>query len=162
MSAPITLVGRVASEPELRFSPSGTPIVKLSIVTSRRSKDPNTNEWSDADVTFWDCVAFRQTAENIAESLVKGMSVVATGHAVQESWEDRATGAKRSKTAVRIDDIGPSLRFATAKVTKAQRGQEPNRPQNQQPAQGDPWGQPTQHGQNSGWGVPQQQDSPPF
>lgn len=119
MSSTMTLTGRLTAAPELRFSPSGVAVVAFTIVTSRRVKDPATNEWSDADTTYWDCKAFKQLAENIVESLDKGMEVVAVGRAVQESWEDKQSGAKRSKISVRIDAIGPSLRSATAKVTKA-------------------------------------------
>jgi len=119
MSSTMTLTGRLTGAPELRFSPSGVAVAAFTIVTSRRVKDPATNEWSDADTTFWDCKAFKQLAENICDSLDKGMEVVAVGRAVQESWEDKQTGQKRSKIAVRIDSIGPSLRNATAKVTKA-------------------------------------------
>lgn len=119
MSSTMTLTGRLTGAPELRFSPSGVAVAAFTIVTSRRVKDPATNEWGDADTTFWECKAFKQLAENIVESLDKGMEVVAVGRAVQESWEDRQTGAKRSKIAVRIDSIGPSLRYATARVEKA-------------------------------------------
>jgi len=119
MSSTITLTGRITGQPELRFSPSGVAVAAFTIVTSRRVKDPASGEWSDADTTFWDCKAFKQLAENIVESLEKGCAVVAVGRVVQESWEDRQTGAKRSKMTVRIDEIGPTLRNATAKVTKS-------------------------------------------
>ncbi|MGV9891678.1 single-stranded DNA-binding protein [Streptomyces sp. NPDC003395] len=119
MSSTMTLTGRLTGAPELRFSPAGVAVAAFTIVTSRRVKDTTTGEWSDADTTFWECKAFKQLAENICESLDKGMEVIAVGRAVQESWEDRQTGQKRSKIAVRVDAIGPSLRSATAKVTKA-------------------------------------------
>jgi single-strand DNA-binding protein len=141
----MTLVGRMTAAPELRFSAQGVAVVAFTIVTSRRVKDQQTNEWSDADVTYWDCKAFKNLAENIAETLDKGMEVVATGRAVQDSWEDKQTGQKRSKIAVRIDAIGPSLSRATAKVTKASGGQgqsgsqQPARQQQGQAAADDPW-----------------------
>lgn len=119
MSSTMTLTGRLTAPPELRFSASGVAVAAFTIVTSRRVKDQNSGEWSDADTTYWDCKAFKQLAENICESLDKGVEVIAVGRAVQESWEDKQTGAKRSKIAVRIDSIGPSLRGATAKVSKA-------------------------------------------
>lgn len=164
MSATITLNGRLTADPELRFSPSGMAVAKFTIVTSRRVKNDQTQEWSDADTTFWDCVAFKQLAEGIAESLTKGVEVVATGRAVQENWEDKQTGAKRSKISVRIDTIGPNLARATAKVSKAQRdgGGQQQGGQRQQ-RQDDPWGG-SQQQSSGGWGAPQQGygQEPPF
>jgi single-strand DNA-binding protein len=148
----------------LRFSAAGVAVAAFTIVTSRRVKDQNTGEWSDADTTFWECKAFKQLAENICESLDRGMEVVAVGRAVQESWEDKQSGAKRSKIAVRIDSIGPSLRSATAKVTKAsssgggQQAYAQARQQSSQQGREDPWTQPPPAGQAAGaWG-----DDPPF
>ncbi|MFF1916170.1 single-stranded DNA-binding protein [Streptomyces sp. NPDC058239] len=170
MSSNITLTGRLTAVPELRFSAQGTAVVAFTIVTSRRVKDQQTSEWSDADVTYWDCKAFKQLAQNIADSLDKGMEVVATGRVVQESWEDKQTGQKRSKMAVRIDAIGPSLSRATAKVTKASGGQGQQAYQQARHTQGqasaeDPWaqgapgtGRPTGGG---GWGQGSGADEPP-
>lgn len=163
MSSSMTLVGRMTAAPELRFSAQGVAVVAFTIVTSRRVKDQNTNEWSDADVTYWDCKAFKNLAENIAETLDKGMEVVATGRAVQDSWEDKQTGQKRSKIAVRIDAIGPSLSRATAKVTKSSSGGGQGQPAYQQARQqqgqasaDDPWAQSTpgarQPAGGGGWG----------
>ncbi|GAX57248.1 single-stranded DNA-binding protein [Streptomyces olivochromogenes] len=168
MSTTMTLTGRLTASPELRFSPSGVAVAAFTIVTLRRVKDSASGEWSDADTTYWDCKAFKQLAENICDSLDKGMEVVAVGRAVQESWEDKQTGGKRSKISVRIDSIGPSLRSATAKVTKAsgnsgqgQGRQEYGQARQQQSAgSGDPWGAAAQSaGQAAGsWGG----DEPPF
>lgn len=174
MSAVTTLVGRIVKDPELRFSAAGAAIVAFTIVTSRRVKDQASGEWSDADTTYWDCKAFKQSAENIAESLVKGTAVIAQGRVVQESWEDRQTGAKRSKMVMLVDEIGPSLRSATAKVTRSggggqsQQGQgqggtqfAPGRPQDQ----GDPWASQAPAGQAAGgWGGASGAggDEPPF
>jgi single-strand DNA-binding protein len=168
MSTSMTLTGRLTAPPELRFSPSGVAVAAFTIVTSRRVKDPASGEWSDADTTYWDCKAFKQLAENICESLDKGMEVIAVGRAVQESWEDKQSGQKRSKIAVRVDAIGPSLRSATAKVTKASgnSGQGGGRQeyaqarQQQSAGSGDPWGAAAQSaGQAAGsWGG----DEPPF
>jgi single-strand DNA-binding protein len=168
MSTTMTLTGRLTASPELRFSAQGMAVAAFTIVTSRRVKDPASGEWSDADTTYWDCKAFKQLAENICESLDKGMEVVAVGRAVQESWEDKQSGQKRSKIAVRIDAIGPSLRSATAKVTKASgnSGQGQGRQEFQQARQqqsagsGDPWGAAAQSaGQAAGsWAG----DEPPF
>ncbi|MER6092510.1 single-stranded DNA-binding protein [Streptomyces bluensis] len=164
MSSTMTLTGRLAGQPELRFSPSGVAVAAFTIVTSRRVKDPATGEWGDADTTFWDCKAFKQLAENVCESLEKGLEVVAVGRAVQESWEDKQTGQKRSKISVRIDAIGPSLRSATAKVTKSGGGKGQGRQEFAQAREqsarqgppGDPW---ASGGQPAGaWGG----DEPPF
>ena len=118
MSSTMTLTGRLTGPPELRFSPSGVAVAAFTVVTSRRVKDQTSGEWSDADTTYWDCKAFKQLAQNLVESLDKGMEVIVVGRAVQESWEDKQTGQKRSKIAVRVDAIGPSLRSATARVEK--------------------------------------------
>jgi single-strand DNA-binding protein len=161
MSAIITLTGRLGADPEIRFSPSGTPIARLSVVTARRTKDDQGN-WSDTDVTWWDCTAFRSLAENCAASLAKGMAVVAVGRAVQENWEDKQTGQKRSKIAVKLDSIGPDLTRATAAVQKAN-GQAQQGGQQRQQAQ-DPWA--SGGASRGGWGAPQQgagtAEEPPF
>lgn len=165
MSSTMTLTGRLTAAPELRFSASGVAVVAFTIVTSRRVKDQATGEWSDADTTYWDCKAFKQLAENIVESLDKGMEVVAVGRAVQESWEDKQSGAKRSKISVRIDAIGPSLRSATAKVTKAggsgkgQQAYQQARQASSQEGRGDPWGSPPGGQAGGSWGG---EEPPPF
>ncbi|MEV5703123.1 single-stranded DNA-binding protein [Streptomyces anthocyanicus] len=146
MSSTMTLTGRLTGTPELRFSAAGVAVAAFTIVTSRRVKDQNSGEWSDADTTYWDCKAFKQLAENICASLDKGMEVVAVGRAVQESWEDRQSGAKRSKIAVRVDAIGPSLRSATARVEKTSGGGQGRQDYQQARAESsregreDPWG----------------------
>ncbi|MFD8899856.1 single-stranded DNA-binding protein [Streptomyces ardesiacus] len=168
MSSTMTLTGRLTGTPELRFSAAGVAVAAFTIVTSRRVKDQTTGEWSDADTTYWDCKAFKQLAENICASLDKGMEVVAVGRAVQESWEDRQSGAKRSKIAVRVDAIGPSLRAATARVEKTSGGGQ-GRQQYEQARQAssregmdDPWGSgvPGTQAQAGGWG--DGDDRPPF
>jgi single-strand DNA-binding protein len=168
MSSTMTLVGRLTGAPEIRFSPSGVAVAAFTVVTSRRVKDPASGEWSDADTTFWECKAFKQLAENLVESLDKGMEVIVVGRAVQESWEDRQTGQKRSKIAVRVDSIGPSLRSATASVSKAG-GSGGGREQYQQARQRtsqegreDPWAQGVPGTAPAGsWGGPTG-DEPPF
>jgi single-strand DNA-binding protein len=120
MSTPVTLTGRAVAEPELRFSAKGQPVAKFTVVTSRRVRDSQTGEWSDADTSFWDCVAFGQLAENIAESLEKGTAVIVTGRAAQEEWETK-DGQKRRSIKVTAEEVAPSLRFATCKVSKVAR-----------------------------------------
>jgi single-strand DNA-binding protein len=160
LTATITLVGRLGAEPEMRFSSSGVAVVRLSIVTSRRTKDQNTGEWSDTDVTWWDCTAFKTLAENVASSLGKGMAVVASGRVVQENWQDKE-GNKRSKLAVKLDSIGPDLTRATATVAKASGSGQGGQQQNRQ--QADPWASGQQSAQ-SGWGAPSggSTTEPPF
>lgn len=120
MSTPVTLRGRLTRDPEMRYSAAGKPVVKFAVVTSRRVKDQQSGEWSDADTTFWDCVAFGQLAENVAESLEKGTAIVVTGNAAQEEWETKE-GEKRKSMKVVAEDVAPSLRFASAKIAKADR-----------------------------------------
>ncbi|MFF6866708.1 single-stranded DNA-binding protein [Streptomyces ardesiacus] len=159
MSSTMTLTGRLTGTPELRFSAAGVAVAAFTIVTFRRVKDQTTGEWSDADTTYWDCKAFKQLAENICASLDKGMEVVAVGRAVQESWEDRQSGAKRSKIAVRVDAIGPSLRSATARVEKTSGGgqgrqrYEEARQASSREGMDDPWGSgvPGTQAQAGGW-----------
>ena len=95
MSSTMTLTGRLTGAPELRFSASGVAVAAFTVVTSRRVKDQNTGEWSDSDTTYWDCKAFKQLAQNLVDSLDKGMEVIVVGRAVQESWEDKQSGQKR-------------------------------------------------------------------
>ncbi|MEV7770471.1 single-stranded DNA-binding protein [Kitasatospora sp. NPDC086791] len=153
MSAIITLTGRLGADPELRFSPSGTPVARLSVVTSRRTKDDQGN-WSDADVTWWDCTAFRALAENCASTLAKGMAVVAVGRAVQENWQDK-DGNKRSKIAVKLDSIGPDLTHATARVEKTKSQAQQSGGQQRQTRNYDPWASSPQTQTQGGWGAPQ-------
>ena len=120
MSTPVTLRGRLTKDPEVRYSNAGKAVTRFAVVTSRRVKDQQTGDWSDADTTFWDCVAFGQLAENCAESLEKGTAVVVTGNAAQEEWETKE-GEKRKSMKVVAEDIAPSLRFHSAKASRATR-----------------------------------------
>jgi single-strand DNA-binding protein len=120
MSTDVTLRGRLTRDPELRFSASGKAVTKFAVVTSRRFKNQQTGEWEDRDTTFWDCVAFNELAENVANSLEKGTAVVVTGHASQEEWEAK-DGTKRKSMKVTAEDVAPSLRFATVKIARATR-----------------------------------------
>jgi single-strand DNA-binding protein len=164
MSATVPIVGRLTADAELRYSASGTAVARFTVVSSRRTKNQNTQEWEDADVTYWDCVAFKQLAENCVESLAKGTEVVLVGRAKQESWEDRQTGQKRSKISVVVEHIGPSLRAATAKVSKAGSSGGGGCQEFQQARGGaqqgssDPWASAGPQGGGGGWGG----DEPPF
>ena len=119
---PITVVGNITSDPELRFTPNGAAVANFTVASTPRTFDRQTNEWKDAETLFMRCSVWREAAENAAESLTRGARVVVTGRLVSRSWEDKETGQKRSVMEMQVDEVGPSLRYATAKVTKTQRG----------------------------------------
>ena len=135
MSTPVTLRGRLTRDPEMRYSNAGKPVVKFAVVTSRRFKNEQSGEWEDRDTTFWDCVAFGQLAENVAESLEKGTAVVVQGNASQEEWTTKE-GEKRKSMKVAAEDIAPSLRFHSAKIARAARSEGDTQAA---PASEDPW-----------------------
>jgi single-strand DNA-binding protein len=114
----VTLIGNLVEDPELRFTPSGVAMAKLRFAVNRRYQDRN-NEWQE-ETSFFGGTVWREMAEAVAESLTKGTRVIVTGSLEQRSWETQE-GEKRSVIEVRIDDIGPSLRWATATVTKTTR-----------------------------------------
>jgi|SRR5690606_1215823 len=116
----ITVVGNLTDDPELRFTPSGAAVAKFRIASTPRYMDRQTNEWKDGDPLFLTCNLWRQAAENVAESLQRGTRVIATGRLRQRSYETRE-GEKRTVMELEVDEIGPSLRYATAKVQKMQR-----------------------------------------
>ncbi|MFC6154883.1 single-stranded DNA-binding protein [Nocardioides yefusunii] len=117
----ITVVGNLVDDPELRFTPSGAPVANFRIASTPRTLDRATNEWKDGEALFLSCSIWRQAAENVAESLQKGMRVVVQGRLKQRSYEDR-DGQKRSVIELEVEEIGPSLKYATAKVQRASRG----------------------------------------
>jgi single-strand DNA-binding protein len=117
----ITVVGNLTADPELRFTPSGAAVASFTIASTPRTFDRNTNEWKDGEALFMRCSIWRQAAENVAESLQRGMRVVAQGRLKQRSFETRE-GEKRTVVEMDVDEIGPSLRYATAKVNRTQRG----------------------------------------
>jgi single-strand DNA-binding protein len=115
----ITVVGNVTRDPELRFTPSGQPTASFGVAVNRRWQNKQTSEWEEA-VSFFDVVCWREMAENASESLSKGSRVIVTGRLEQRSWETQE-GEKRSKIEIVADEIGPSLRWATAEVKKNDR-----------------------------------------
>jgi single-strand DNA-binding protein len=117
----ITLVGNLVDDPELRFTPSGAAVAKFRIASTPRTFDRQTNEWKDGESLFLTCNVWRQPAENVAESLQRGMRVIVQGRLRQRSYETKE-GEKRTVFEVEVDEVGPSLRSATAKVTRANRG----------------------------------------
>ncbi len=116
----ITVIGNLTGDPELRFTPSGAPVANFTIASTPRAFDRQTNEWKDGDTLFMRCSIWREAAENVAESLTKGTRVIASGRLVQRSYETRE-GEKRTVVELQVEEIGPSLRYASAKVTRAQR-----------------------------------------
>jgi single-strand DNA-binding protein len=120
----ITLVGNLVDDPELRFTPSGAAVAKFRIASTPRTFDRQTNEWKDGESLFLTCNVWRQPAENVAESLQRGMRVIVQGRLRQRSYETKE-GEKRTVFEVEVDEVGPSLRSATAKVTRANRSGAP-------------------------------------
>jgi len=116
----ITMIGNLVNDPELRFTPSGAAVAKFTVASTPRYLDKNTNEWKDGDSLFLNCQIWRQAAENVAESLQRGMRVIVSGRLKQRSYETKE-GEKRTVFEVEVDEVGPSLRNATAKVTKTTR-----------------------------------------
>ncbi|WP_062305491.1 MULTISPECIES: single-stranded DNA-binding protein [Demequina] len=116
----ITVVGNITGDPELRFISSGAAVVNFTVASTPRTFDRQSNEWKDGDTLFMRCSLWREAAENVAESLTKGMRVIVTGRLVARSWEQN--GEKRTVMEMQVDEVGPSLRYATAKVTRTQRG----------------------------------------
>lgn len=117
----ITVIGNLTADPELRFTPSGAAVANFTVASTPRTFDRQSNEWRDGDTLFMRCSIWREAAENVAESLTKGTRVIASGRLVQRSYETRE-GEKRTVVELQVDEIGPSLRYATAKVARAQRG----------------------------------------
>jgi len=116
----ITIAGNLVDDPELRFTPQGQPAAKFRIASTPRYLDKSTNEWKDSDSLFLTCNVWRQAAENVAESLQRGMRVIVSGRLRQRSYETKE-GEKRTAYEVEVDDVGPSLRNASAKVNRVAR-----------------------------------------
>jgi single-strand DNA-binding protein len=116
----ITVVGNLTDDPELRFTPSGAAVAKFRVASTPRFLDKQTNEWKDGEALFLQCNVWRQAAEHVAESLQRGARVIVTGRLRQRSYETRE-GEKRTVIELEVDEIGPSLRYATAKVQKMAR-----------------------------------------
>jgi single-strand DNA-binding protein len=116
----ITIAGNLVDDPELRFTPSGQPVAKFRVASTPRFRDNTTGEWKDGDSLFLTCNVWRQAAENAAESLTRGMRVIVSGRLRQRSYETKE-GEKRTVYEVEVDDVGPSLRNASAKVNRASR-----------------------------------------
>ncbi|QFG70014.1 single-stranded DNA-binding protein [Ornithinimicrobium pratense] len=119
---PITVIGNLTADPELRFTPSGAAVANFTVASTPRTFDKQANEWKDGETLFMRCSVWREAAEHAAESLHRGDRVIANGRLVSRSWQT-PEGENRTVMEMQVDEVGPSLRYATAQVTKAQRGQ---------------------------------------
>lgn len=163
----ITVVGNLVDDPELRFTPSGAAVSNFRIASTPRFFDKQANEWKDGDPLFLSCSIWRQAAENVAESLTRGMRVIVQGRLKQRQYETRE-GEKRTVFEVEVDEVGPSLKFASAKVSRGDRsggggghsgggGQSSaGRPSD------DPWATPAGSAGGDPWATPPGNDEPPF
>ena len=116
----ITIAGNLVDDPELRFTPAGQPVARFRVASTPRFRDNTSGEWKDGDSLFLTCNVWRQAAENVAESLTRGMRVIVSGRLRQRSYETKE-GEKRTVYEVEVDDVGPSLRNASAKVNRVAR-----------------------------------------
>jgi single-strand DNA-binding protein len=159
----ITMIGNLVDDPELRFTPSGAAVAKFRVASTPRYLDKNTNEWKDGDSLFLQCQIWRQAAENVAESLTKGMRVILSGRLKQRSYETKE-GEKRTVFEVEVDEVGPSLRNATAKVTKTTRQSGASSgftPPATDTYSEDPWAAASTSPASGGWATTTN-DEPPF
>jgi single-strand DNA-binding protein len=148
---PITVVGNLTADPELRFTPSGAAVANFTVASTPRTFDRQSNEWRDGESMFLNCSVWRQAAENAAESLTRGMRVIVQGRLKARSFETRE-GEKRTVFEVDVDEVGPSMRYATAKVTKTSRSGTGGGYQSG--GGDDPWAsnQPSGQGGGGSWG----------
>ena len=156
----ITVVGNLTADPELRFTQSGAAVANFTVASTPRTFDRQTGEWKDGEALFLRCNIWRQAAENVAESLTRGARVIVSGRLKQRSFETRE-GEKRTVIELEVDEVGPSLRYATAKVNKVSRGSGGGGfggSANGAPAD-DPWGSAPPAGASGGGGF---SDEPPF
>ena len=152
----ITVVGNLTADPELRFTPNGAAVANFTVASTPRTYDRQSGEWKDGEALFLRCSIWRQAAENVAETLTKGMRVIVQGRLNQRSYETRE-GERRTVIELDVDEIGPSLRFATAKVNRTTSGGGGGQSN---------WGRSSQAGDNRAamsdpW-ASAQSDEPPF
>jgi single-strand DNA-binding protein len=154
----ITVVGNLTADPELRFTPSGAPVANFTVASTPRTYDRQTGEWKDGDAMFLNCAVWRQAAENVAESLTKGMRVIVQGRLRSRRYETRE-GEQRTVFEIEVEEIGPALRYATAKVTRTTSGQSSGGSGNWQPSA--PAAADTSVGPDP-WANAAASDDPPF
>lgn len=153
---PITIIGNLTAAPELRFTQSGVPAANFTVASTPRSFDKQSGQWVDGEPLFMRCTVWRQHAEHVAESLSKGMRVIVQGNLRANQWTDKQ-GGKRTSYEIDVQEVGPSLRYATAQVSKADRGNNFGQPQGDHPAAGGAgmWTQP-----QTGWQQPSTDQAP--
>ncbi|MEV4991243.1 single-stranded DNA-binding protein [Pseudarthrobacter sp. LMD1-1-1.1] len=151
----ITVIGNLVQDPELRFTPSGAAVANFTIASTPRTFDRQANEWKDGETLFLRAGVWREAAENVAESLTKGMRVIVTGRLKSRSYETKE-GEKRTIIELEVDEIGPSLKSATAKVNRTQRGQGNGQ------ATGSGWGGGQTADTSTAWGGQAPDQEPPF
>ena len=168
----ITVIGNLTADPELRFTTSGAAVANFTVASTPRQFDKQSNEWVDQETLFMRCSVWREAAENVAESLTKGTRVIVQGRLKARSYETKE-GERRTSTELEVDEIGPSMKYATAKINRNSRQGGPQggfqgqgrgnaRPSKSRPSQGqqgDPWGGGQQ--QSYDWGV-SNDDEPPY
>jgi single-strand DNA-binding protein len=158
---PVTVIGNLTADPELRFTPSGAAVANFTIASTPRTFDRQTQEWKDGDALFLRCSVWRDAAEHVAESLSRGTRVIAQGNLRQRSYETKE-GEKRTVVELDVQEVGPSLRYAQAQVTKASRGNGAGAPPQRGRQQDDPWSQPASQGAGWGGGFGGSPEEPPF
>lgn len=153
----LTVIGNLTNDPELRFTPSGSPVANFTIASTPRTFDRNSNEWKDGETLFLRAAVWKEAAENVAESLTKGMRVIVSGRLKSRSYETK-DGEKRTVMELEVDEIGPSLKSATAKVNRTQR----NGQGTGQAASGGNWGAGQAADTSTAWGSQAHDQEPPF
>ncbi|UGQ10034.1 single-stranded DNA-binding protein [Yinghuangia sp. ASG 101] len=154
----ITLTGNLTRDPEAGFTASGVFFARFSIAVTPRKFDQQSNQWTDGETTFWDTTAWRTLGEHVAESLKKGDRVIATGTVRTHRWQDKETNDVRSRVVLELDDVGPSLTWATATLSKATSNNGPGRTNGAGPSD-DPWA----NSPGGGWEPSKSgDDQPPF
>ncbi|RRD45241.1 single-stranded DNA-binding protein [Tessaracoccus sp. OH4464_COT-324] len=160
----ITIIGNLTNAPELRFTANGAPVANFTVASTPRTYDSQTGQWRDGESMFLNCSVWRQYAENVAESLDKGMRVIVHGRLKSRSYQDRE-GNKRTVFEIDVDEVGPALRYATAKVTRTTGGGG-GQWQGSQNQGADSWSSAPSADHNRGgndpWGQASQSDEPPF
>ena len=149
----LTIIGNLTTDPELRFTPNGAPVANFTVASTPRQFDRQANEWRDGETLFMRCSLWREAAENATESLAKGMRVIVEGRLVARSWDDKDTGQKRTVLEMQVDEVGPSLKYATAQVSRTQRGDNSGQQRPQQQRRDDrPQSSPqSRRGGSGGW-----------
>src|SRR5262245_14200282 len=123
----LTLIGNLTRDPELKYTNGGQAVVNFTVARTNRRKNPDTDEWEEGSPGFYDCTLWGQAAENLAESMTKGMRIIVYGQLQFDRWEDKDTGKNRSAVRVRANEVGASLRWTTAEVEQRERNEAPRR-----------------------------------